>query len=80
MPLTDLAALDAGELQTDPFDYIVVSDFLRTDWSWHGHKPFVGERRMLQYNFLSDRKLALLSQKLSRMGTHFGKRVLGLGH
>jgi len=54
--------------------------FRRTDNSWHGHKPFVGERRMLQYNFLSDRKMAQLSQKISRMGTHFGKRVLGLGH
>jgi len=54
--------------------------FRRTDWSWHGHKPFVGERRMLQYNFLSNNKFAQLSQKLNRMGTHFGKRVLGIGH
>jgi hypothetical protein len=46
--------------------------------SWHGHKPFVGERRMLQYNFLSDSKLAQLNQKVSRIGTHFSKRVLGI--
>ncbi len=52
--------------------------FHRTDWSWHGHKQFVGERRMLQYNFLSTSKSAQLSQKISRMGTHFSKRVLGL--
>jgi SM-20-related protein len=52
--------------------------FHRTDWSWHGHKQFVGERRMLQYNFLSSNKLALLNQKVSRASTHFGKRVLGL--
>jgi hypothetical protein len=52
--------------------------FRRTDWSWHGHKKFVGERRMLQYNFLTSSKSAQLSQKISRMGTHFGKRVLGL--
>jgi hypothetical protein len=52
--------------------------FRRTDWSWHGHKPFVGERRMLQYNFLSDNKLAQLNQKVSRIGTHFSKRVLGI--
>jgi len=52
--------------------------FHRTDWSWHGHKPFVGERRMLQYNFLSDSKLAQLNQKVSRIGTHFSKRVLGM--
>jgi hypothetical protein len=52
--------------------------FRRTDWSWHGHKPFVGERRMLQYNFLSSNKFARINQKLSRMGTHFSKRVLGI--
>lgn len=52
--------------------------FHRTDWSWHGHKQFVGERRMLQYNFLSNNKLALFNQNVSRASTHFGKRVLGL--
>ena len=52
--------------------------FRRTDWSWHGHKPFVGERRMLQYNFLCNSKLAQLNQKVSRIGTHFSKRVLGI--
>jgi len=52
--------------------------FRRTDWSWHGHKQFVGERRMLQYNFLSNNKIALLNQKISRASTHFGKRVLGM--
>ena len=52
--------------------------FRRSNWSWHGHKEFVGERRMLQYNFLSNSKLAQLNQKLSRMGTHFSKRVLGM--
>jgi SM-20-related protein len=52
--------------------------FHRTGWSWHGHKQFVGERRMLQYNFFSNSKLALLNQKISRATTHFGKRVLGM--
>ena len=52
--------------------------FHRTDHSWHGHKKFVGERRMLQCNFLASGKLAQLSQKLSRVATHFGKNVLGL--
>jgi hypothetical protein len=33
---------------------------------------------MLQYNFLSDSKLAQLNQKVSRIGTHFSKRVLGM--
>jgi hypothetical protein len=52
--------------------------FHRSNRSWHGHKPFVGERRMLQYNFISSGKLARLDQRISRAGTHFGKRVLGL--
>jgi hypothetical protein len=52
--------------------------FHRTDWSWHGHKQYVGERRMLQYNFLSSSKLALLNQKISRASTHFCKQVLGM--
>jgi SM-20-related protein len=52
--------------------------FHRTDHSWHGHKQFVGERRMLQCNFLSSGRLARFNQKLSRATTHFGKRVLGL--
>ena len=52
--------------------------FRRSDSSWHGHKPFVGERRMLQYNFLHNSMLAQLNQKVGRMGTHFSKRVLGM--
>jgi hypothetical protein len=52
--------------------------FRRTDHSWHGHKQFVGERRMLQYNFLAAGRLPRMMQKLSRVTTHFGKRVLGL--
>jgi len=51
--------------------------FRRTDWSWHGHKSFVGERRMLQYNFLEKSRLAQINQRIGRMGTHFNKRVLG---
>jgi SM-20-related protein len=52
--------------------------FLRTDESWHGHKRFVGERRMLQLNYLSNSTVAQLNQKVSRMGTHIMKNVLGL--
>lgn len=52
--------------------------FLRTDNSWHGHKRFIGERRMLQLNYLSSGTIAQLNQKVSRMGTHFMKNVLGL--
>jgi SM-20-related protein len=32
--------------------------FLRSDRSWHGHLPHVGERRAIQLNFMTDAKVA----------------------
>ncbi len=52
--------------------------FRRTDHSWHGHTQFVGERRMVQLNFLDQSPVAVAAQRLSRFGTHFMKNVLGL--
>jgi hypothetical protein len=52
--------------------------FRRTDHSWHGHTQFVGERRMVQVNFLDQGRLAVLTQRVSRFGTHFMKNVLGM--
>jgi len=28
--------------------------FLRSDHSWHGHLPFIGERRVIQFNWVTD--------------------------
>jgi hypothetical protein len=52
--------------------------FKRTPHSWHGHSRFVGERRMLQLNYLDRSPLAVMAQRISRSGTHFAKNVLGL--
>ncbi len=52
--------------------------FRRTDHSWHGHTRFVGERRMVQVNFLDQSPLAVAAQRISRFGTHFMKNVLGM--
>jgi hypothetical protein len=52
--------------------------FRRTDHSWHGHTRFVGERRMIQMNYLDQSPLAIAAQRISRFGTHFMKNVLGL--
>ncbi len=52
--------------------------FRRTDHSWHGHTRFVGERRMVQVNFLDQSPVAVAAQRISRFGTHFMKNVLGL--
>lgn len=50
--------------------------FRRTDHSWHGHTRFVGERRMVQINYLDQSPLAVVAQRVSRFGTHFMKNVL----
>lgn len=52
--------------------------FRRTDHSWHGHTRFVGERRMVQVNYLDQSPLAIATQRISRFGTHFMKNVLGM--
>ncbi|MEM0955287.1 MAG: 2OG-Fe(II) oxygenase [Pseudomonadota bacterium] len=52
--------------------------FRRTDHSWHGHTQFVGERRMVQLNYLDQSPLAVAAQRISRFGTHFMKNVLGM--
>ena len=52
--------------------------FKRTDHSWHGHTQFVGERRMVQLNYLDQSPLAVAAQRVSRFGTHFMKNVLGM--
>jgi hypothetical protein len=52
--------------------------FRRTDHSWHGHTRFVGERRMVQLNYLDPSPLAVAAQRISRFGTHFMKNVLGI--
>jgi SM-20-related protein len=52
--------------------------FRRTDHSWHGHTRFVGERRMIQLNYLDQSPMAVAAQRISRFGTHFMKNVLGM--
>jgi SM-20-related protein len=50
--------------------------FRRTPHSWHGHTRFVGERRMVQVNFLDQSPAAVAAQRISRFGTRFMKNVL----
>lgn len=52
--------------------------FRRTDHSWHGHTRYVGERRMVQVNYLDQSPIAVAAQRISRFGTHFMKNVLGM--
>ena len=42
--------------------------FLRSDHSWHGHLPFIGERRVIQFNWVTDaesQRIALLRHRVS---------------
>ena len=52
--------------------------FRRTDHSFHGHLPFVGERRTLQLNFLRAGPVSLLHQGFDRMSTRVMKGTLRL--
>jgi hypothetical protein len=50
--------------------------FPRTEGSWHGHKPFVGERRAVQVAWLKDRK-ALEKKQRSHAFKRAVERVFG---
>lgn len=50
--------------------------FRRTDISWHGHERFVGERRMVQMNYLRATRLAQWKQQIDRLGTRTMKKAL----
>jgi SM-20-related protein len=50
--------------------------FKRADNSWHGHKPFAGERRVIQFNWVTsdaERRIAMLRHHVSAPF----KRMLG---
>jgi SM-20-related protein len=49
--------------------------FRRSDHSWHGHKQFVGERRMLQMNFVKSSRMARYTQQIDRLSTRVMKRI-----
>jgi hypothetical protein len=49
--------------------------FLRSDHSFHGHKRYVGERRILQMNWVKPSRFAQITQKFDRFLTHSIKRI-----
>jgi Rps23 Pro-64 3,4-dihydroxylase Tpa1-like proline 4-hydroxylase len=49
--------------------------FRRSNRSFHGYKPFEGERRMVQMSWVRPSRIAWYAQQLSRLGTHTAKRV-----
>lgn len=49
--------LDAVAAETPP-DFGTLLMFRRSDNSWHGHKPFLGERRVVQMNWVTSDRVA----------------------
>lgn len=50
--------------------------FRRSDRSWHGHEPFVGERRVLQLNWVTDIRVVRREERRHKVSAWF-KNILG---
>jgi hypothetical protein len=49
--------------------------FRRTDNSWHGHAPFVGPRRALQFNYVESGRVSVVGQFRHRLSALTKQRV-----
>ncbi len=59
--------LDDAIMEVPPTEGTLLA-FKRADNSWHGHRPFAGERRVIQFNWVTsegDRRLAMLRHHVS---------------
>jgi SM-20-related protein len=52
--------------------------FLRSDHSWHGHLPFIGERRVIQFNWVTDSESQRFAIFRHRVSASF-KQMFGFG-
>jgi SM-20-related protein len=50
--------------------------FRRSDNSWHGHKPFVGPRRVIQMNWVTSQKVLRYETRRHRISAVFKKILL----
>jgi len=50
--------------------------FKRSDNSWHGHKPFAGERRVIQLNWVTDEEVVRREQRRHRFSAAM-KKIFG---
>jgi Rps23 Pro-64 3,4-dihydroxylase Tpa1-like proline 4-hydroxylase len=61
------AGLDDPIMEVPPAAGTLLA-FKRSDNSWHGHEPYSGERRVIQFNWVTsegDRRIAMLRHHLS---------------
>jgi hypothetical protein len=63
-------------VEVPPLDGTLVA-FRRSDNSYHGHKPFIGPRRVIQLNWVTDR-LTVRRELLRHRASAWVKRLLGL--
>jgi SM-20-related protein len=49
--------------------------FRRSDASWHGHSPFVGQRRALQFNYLQTARASIVGEVRHRISA-FAKQLV----
>src|SRR5215471_12471378 len=65
--LNSAADLDDLIVEVPPAEGTLLA-FKRAENSWHGHKPFAGERRVIQFNWVTseaERRIAMLRHHLS---------------
>jgi hypothetical protein len=84
--LNESWAGDGGRLRllrsgTDLEDYVAevpplagtLLVFRRSDCSWHGHKPFEGPRRAIQFNWVTSEDVVMREQSRHRLSTRIKK-------
>jgi SM-20-related protein len=67
--------LDDAVLELPPVAGTLLA-FKRSDNSWHGHKPFSGERRVIQLNWVTDDEVVRREQRRHRFSATI-KKFLG---
>jgi len=64
--------IDDMILEVPPVEGTLLA-FKRSDNSWHGHKPFTGERRVIQFNWVTTEEVALREQRRHRFSATIKK-------
>jgi hypothetical protein len=68
--------LDDMILEVPPAEGTLLA-FKRSDNSWHGHKPFTGERRVIQFNWVTEEEVVHREQRRHRFSATI-KKIFGL--
>jgi SM-20-related protein len=68
--------LDDVILEVPPVEGTLLA-FKRADNSWHGHKPFAGPRRVLQFNWVTSGEVVHREQNRHRVSAFF-KNLFGI--